>query len=144
MCLFCVCFNESFLIVNRCMYLCVCMFDVFKKYIPPGGYAMMGAAMLKHHQFVQSLWALYRLVVSSIRWGSQAQPLLSSIVMLLVLLLLCSLCVYVENVCVHLEGSSLSLLPLEGIYISPFSFIITKLVTNTHVVIQIDSLHICT
>ena len=27
---------------------------------------MMGAAMLKHHQFVQSLWALYRLVVSSI------------------------------------------------------------------------------
>ena len=27
---------------------------------------MMGAAMLKHHRFVQSLWALYRLVVSSI------------------------------------------------------------------------------
>ena len=27
---------------------------------------MMGAAMLKHHQFVWSLWALYRLVVSSI------------------------------------------------------------------------------
>ena len=27
---------------------------------------MMGAAMLKRHQFVQSLWALYRLVVSSI------------------------------------------------------------------------------
>ena len=27
---------------------------------------MMGAAMLKHHQFVRSLWALYRLVVSSI------------------------------------------------------------------------------
>ena len=27
---------------------------------------MMGAAMLKSHQFVQSLWALYRLVVSSI------------------------------------------------------------------------------
>ena len=40
------------------------------------GYAMMGAAMLKHHQFVWSLWALYRLVVSSITWGSQAQPLL--------------------------------------------------------------------
>ena len=42
---------------------------------------MMGAAMLKRHQFVQSLWALYRLVVSSITlfatcmWGSQAQPL---------------------------------------------------------------------
>ena len=28
-------------------------------------YAMMGAVMLKCHQFVQSLWALYRLVVSS-------------------------------------------------------------------------------
>ena len=27
---------------------------------------MMGAAMLKRHRFVQSLWALYRLVVSSI------------------------------------------------------------------------------
>ena len=27
---------------------------------------MMGAAVLKHHQFVWSLWALYRLVVSSI------------------------------------------------------------------------------
>ena len=27
---------------------------------------MMGAAMLKCHQFVWSLWALYRLVVSSI------------------------------------------------------------------------------
>ena len=39
------------------------------------GYAMMGAAMLKRHQFVRSLWALYRLVVSSITWGSQAQPL---------------------------------------------------------------------
>ena len=38
---------------------------------------MMGAAMLKRHQFVQSLWALYRLVVSSITWGSQAQPLFS-------------------------------------------------------------------
>ena len=37
---------------------------------------MMGAAMLKRHQFVQSLWALYRLVVSSITCGSQAQPLL--------------------------------------------------------------------
>ena len=36
---------------------------------------MMGAAMLKHHQFVRSLWALYRLVVPSITWGSQAQPL---------------------------------------------------------------------
>ena len=36
---------------------------------------MMGAAMLKRHQFVRSLWALYRLVVSSITWGSQAQPL---------------------------------------------------------------------
>ena len=36
---------------------------------------MMGAAMLKHHQFVWSLWALHRLVVSSITWGSQAQPL---------------------------------------------------------------------
>ena len=34
---------------------------------------MMGAAMLKRHRFVQSLWALYRLVVSSITWGSQAQ-----------------------------------------------------------------------
>ena len=40
---------------------------------------MMGAAMLKRHQFVQSLWALYRLVVSSIMWGSQAQPLLDDI-----------------------------------------------------------------
>ena len=39
------------------------------------GYAMMGAAMLKRHQFVQSLWALYRLVVSSITWGSQVQSL---------------------------------------------------------------------
>ena len=38
----------------------------------------MGAAMLKSHQFVQSLWALYRLVVSSITWGSQAQPLLEN------------------------------------------------------------------
>ena len=37
---------------------------------------MMGAAMLKRHQFVRALWALYRLVVSSITWGSQAQPLL--------------------------------------------------------------------
>ena len=36
---------------------------------------MMGAAMLKRHQFVRSLWELYRLVVSSITWGSQAQPL---------------------------------------------------------------------
>ena len=42
---------------------------------------MMGAAMLKCHRYVQSLWALYRLVVSSItfvrlvRGGSQAQPL---------------------------------------------------------------------
>ena len=27
---------------------------------------MMGAAMLKRHRFVWSLWALYRLVVSSI------------------------------------------------------------------------------
>ena len=36
---------------------------------------MMGAAMLKCHKFVRSLWALYRLVVSSITWGSQAQPL---------------------------------------------------------------------
>ena len=42
---------------------------------------MMGAAMLKCHRFVQSLWALYRLVVSSITLaemctqGSQAQPL---------------------------------------------------------------------
>ena len=27
---------------------------------------MMGAAMLKCHPFVRSLWALYRLVVSSI------------------------------------------------------------------------------
>ena len=27
---------------------------------------MMGAAMLECHQFVRSLWALYRLVVSSI------------------------------------------------------------------------------
>ena len=36
---------------------------------------MMGAAMLKRHRFVWSLWALYRLVVSSITWGSQAQPL---------------------------------------------------------------------
>ena len=39
---------------------------------------MMGAAMLKRHQFVRSFWALYRLVVSSIMWGSQAQPLLLS------------------------------------------------------------------
>ena len=38
---------------------------------------MMGAAMLKRHRFVQSLWALYRLVVSSITWGSQAQALFS-------------------------------------------------------------------
>ena len=37
----------------------------------------MGAAMLKRYQFVWSLWALYRLVVSSITWGSQAQPLFS-------------------------------------------------------------------
>ena len=37
---------------------------------------MMGAAMLKRHQFVQCLWAMYRLVVSSITWGSQVQPLL--------------------------------------------------------------------
>ena len=36
---------------------------------------MMGAAMLKRHQFVRSLWALCGLVVSSITWGSQAQPL---------------------------------------------------------------------
>ena len=36
---------------------------------------MMGAAMLKRHQFVRSLWVLYRLVVS-ITWGSQVQPLL--------------------------------------------------------------------
>ena len=36
---------------------------------------MMGAAMLKRHQVVRSLWALYRLVVSSITWGSQVQPL---------------------------------------------------------------------
>ena len=41
------------------------------------GYAMMGAATLKRHRFVRSLWALYRLVVSSITWGSQAQPLFS-------------------------------------------------------------------
>ena len=40
--------------------------DIFKKYILPGWYPMMGAAMLKRHQFVLSLWALYRLVVSSI------------------------------------------------------------------------------
>ena len=39
---------------------------------------MMGAAMLKRHQFVRSLWALYRLVVSSITWRSQAQPLLNT------------------------------------------------------------------
>ena len=39
---------------------------------------MMGAAMLKHHRFVWSLWALYRLVVSSIMWRSQAQPLFDS------------------------------------------------------------------
>ena len=39
---------------------------------------MMGAAMLRHHQFVWSLWALYRLVVSSITWGSQVQPLLEN------------------------------------------------------------------
>ena len=30
---------------------------------------MMGAAMLKRHRFVQSLWALYRLVVSSITFA---------------------------------------------------------------------------
>ena len=53
--------------------------DVFKciqKIHSARGYAIMGAAMLKRHQFVRSLWALYRLVVSSIMWGSQAQPLL--------------------------------------------------------------------
>ena len=42
---------------------------------------MMGAAMLKRHRFVQSLLALYRLVVpvlhlfATCTWGSQAQPL---------------------------------------------------------------------
>ena len=41
---------------------------------------MMGAAMLQRHQFVWSLWALYRLVVSSITWGSQAQPLLFQLI----------------------------------------------------------------
>ena len=41
---------------------------------------MMGAAMLKRHQFVRSLWALYRLVVSSIMWGTQAQPLFTLII----------------------------------------------------------------
>ena len=41
---------------------------------------MIKAAMLKRRIFVQSLWALYRLVVSSITWGSQAQPLLFTII----------------------------------------------------------------
>ena len=35
----------------------------------------MGAAMLKRHQFVRSLWALYRLVVSSIMWGESGAAL---------------------------------------------------------------------
>ena len=35
---------------------------------------MMGEAMLKRHQFVWSLWALYRLVVSSITWGVRRSP----------------------------------------------------------------------
>ena len=35
---------------------------------------MMGAAMLKRHQFVWSLWALYRLVVSSIGGGVRRSP----------------------------------------------------------------------
>ena len=43
---------------------------------------MMGAAILKRHQFVRSLWALYRLVVSYIMWGSQAQPLCKSVISL--------------------------------------------------------------
>ena len=43
---------------------------------------MMGVAMLKRHQFVRSLLALYRLVVSSITWGSQAQPLFQNYIYL--------------------------------------------------------------
>ena len=50
---------------------------------------MMGAAMLKRHQFVQSLWALYRLVVSSITWGSQAQHLLHNKINPMLLIALC-------------------------------------------------------
>ena len=49
--------------------------DCIQKIHSARGYAMMGAAMLKRHQFVWSRWALYRLVVSTITWGSQAQPL---------------------------------------------------------------------
>ena len=37
---------------------------------------MMGAAMLKHHQFMQSLWASYSVPFGKCMWGSQAQPLL--------------------------------------------------------------------
>ena len=37
---------------------------------------MMGAAMLKCHQFVQSLWASYGVwLVEMCMWGSQEQPL---------------------------------------------------------------------
>ena len=37
---------------------------------------MMGAAMLKCHQFVQSLWASYGVPFGTCTRGSQAQPLL--------------------------------------------------------------------
>ena len=37
---------------------------------------MMGAAMLKHHQFMWSLWASYGVqLVEMCMWRSQAQPL---------------------------------------------------------------------
>ena len=35
---------------------------------------MMGAAMLKHHQFVRSLLESYRVPCGTCTWGSQAQP----------------------------------------------------------------------
>ena len=66
---------------------------------------MMGAAMLKGHQFVQSLWALYRLLVSSIMWESQAQPLL-----------MYSKNTFCQGVCndggSHVETSSICAVPL--------------------------------
>ena len=37
---------------------------------------MMGAAMLKRHRFVQSLWSLYGVPFGTCTRGSQAQPLL--------------------------------------------------------------------
>ena len=59
----------------------VALLLIYSKNTSARGYPMMGAAMLKRHRFVWSLWALYRLVVSSITFvrclyvGSQAQPL---------------------------------------------------------------------